>query len=95
MRKVLKSSWPKLFFKYPLIVFSTFFHLLAIVGPEFTNLPPSQIVPALSDQGLYVASESSFYRLLRETDQLAHRGKAKPPTRKRRAPLQAPNQLWS
>jgi len=34
---------------------------------------------------------------LREADQLAHRGKAKPPTRKRPEPLQAdsPNQLWS
>lgn len=64
---------------------------------EFASLPPSQIVPALADQGLYVASESSFYRLLREVDQLAHRGKEKPPTRKRPAPLQAnaPNQLWS
>lgn len=66
-------------------------------SPEFASLPPSQIVPALADQGLYVASESSFYRLLREAKQLAHRGKAKPPTRKRPAPLQAngPNQLWS
>ncbi len=66
-------------------------------SPEFANLPPSQIVPALADKGLYVASESSFYRILREADQLVHRGKAKPPTRKRPAPLQAngPNQLWS
>ena len=64
---------------------------------EFANLPPSQIVPTLADQGVYVASESSFYRLLRKADQLAYRGKAKPPTRKRPAPLQAnaPNQLWS
>jgi len=66
-------------------------------GPQFANLPPSQIVPTLADQGLYIASESSFYRILREANQLAHRGKAKPPTRKRPAPLQvsAPNQLWS
>ena len=54
-------------------------------SPEFANLPPSQIVPALADQDLYVASELSFYRLLREAKQLAHRGKAKPPTRKRSA----------
>ena len=65
--------------------------------PEFAHLPPSQIVPALADQGLYIASESSFYRVLREADQLAHRGKAKPSTRQRPKPLQAsaPNQLWS
>ena len=57
--------------------------------PEFAHLPPSQIVPALADQGLYIASESSFYRVLREADQLAHRGKAKPSTRQRPKPLQA------
>jgi len=65
--------------------------------PQFAHLPPSQIVPALADQGLYIASESSFYRVLREGEQLAHRGKAKPATRQRPKPLQAdaPNQLWS
>ena len=64
---------------------------------EFAHLSPNQIVPMLVDQGQYVASESTFYRVLREANQLAHRGKAKPPTRKRPAPLQAnaPNQLWS
>jgi len=30
---------------------------------EFKNLPPSQIVPRLADQGRYVASESTLYRL--------------------------------
>jgi hypothetical protein len=30
---------------------------------EFSSLPPSQIVPQLADQGLYLASESSFYRM--------------------------------
>jgi len=66
-------------------------------APEFAPMPPSQIVPALADRGLYIASESSFYRVLREADQLARRGKAKPPTRQRPRPLQAsaPNQLWS
>lgn len=64
---------------------------------DFSHLSPNQIVPMLADQGQYIASESTFYRLLRKADQLAHRGKAKPPTRKRPAPLQAngPNQLWS
>lgn len=64
---------------------------------EFASMPPSQIVPALADQGRYIASESSFYRVLREADQLARRGKAKPPTRKRPTALEAsaPNQIWS
>jgi transposase InsO family protein len=65
--------------------------------PQFAAMAPSQIVPALADRGQYIASESSFYRVLREADQLARRGKAKPPTRQRPKPLQAgaPNQLWS
>lgn len=47
---------------------------------EFQSLPPSQIVPALADWGLYIACESTFYRVLREEGQLKHRGKAKAPT---------------
>lgn len=66
-------------------------------APEFAHLPPNQIVPTLADQGRYIASESSFYRILRDARQLAHRGKARPATRQRPKPLQAdtPNQLWS
>jgi hypothetical protein len=30
---------------------------------EFASLSPSQIVPKLADQGRYLASESSFYRM--------------------------------
>ncbi|MDP1679537.1 MAG: helix-turn-helix domain-containing protein [Candidatus Nitrotoga sp.] len=40
---------------------------------EFGHLPPSQIVPRLADQGSYPASESTFYHILREEKQLAHR----------------------
>ena len=72
--------------------------ILAIANqPEFAHLPPSQIVPALADRGLYIASESSFYRVLRQANQLAHRGKAKAPTHQRPLPLEAtaPNQVWS
>lgn len=65
--------------------------------PEFASLPPSQIVPALADQGEYIASESTFYRVLKAEKQLAHRGKAKAPTHSRPKPLEAtgPNQVWS
>lgn len=72
--------------------------ILAIANqPQFAHLPPSQIVPALADRGLYIASESSFYRVLRQANQLAHRGKAKAPTHQRPLPLEAtaPNQVWS
>jgi putative transposase len=39
---------------------------------EYKDLPPSQIVPRLADQGLYLASESTLYRLLRQAGQLTH-----------------------
>ena len=64
---------------------------------EFAHSAPNQIVPMLADQGRYIASESTFYRVLRDAGQMTHRGKVKPPTRKRPASLHAdaPNQLWS
>ena len=37
---------------------------------EFGDLPPSQIVPRLADRGEYIASESTFYRVLRANLQL-------------------------
>ena len=65
---------------------------------EFASLPPSQIVPGLADQGQYLASESSFYRILRSQGQQHHRGRARPPVR-RRAPASykasGPCQVWT
>ena len=56
-----------------------------------------RIVPALADRGEYLASESTFYRVLRAEGQAQHRGRARPPTQ--RTPQShratAPNQLWS
>jgi putative transposase len=49
---------------------------------EFRDKSPHQIVAILADRGEYVASESSFYRVLREAKQLAHRGRARRPTRR-------------
>ena len=50
---------------------------------EFASLPPSQIVPKLADQGQYLASESSFYRILRAQGQQHHRGRARPGVRRK------------
>jgi len=47
--------------------------------PEYQNLPPSQIVPMLADKGQYIASESSFFRILKAAQQLNRRGKAEKP----------------
>jgi putative transposase len=43
--------------------------------PENRSLSPKQIVPRLADQGAYIASESTFYRILREEEQANRRGR--------------------
>ncbi len=64
---------------------------------RFADLPPARIVPALADEGVYLASESSFQRVLRAHGQSGHRGRAKAP-RAGRPPsthvATAPRQLW-
>lgn len=45
---------------------------------KYANLSPSKIVPKLADEGRYLASESTFYRILQEEGQLQHRLKSKP-----------------
>lgn len=65
---------------------------------EFKDLPPSQIVPRLADQGRFVASESTLYRLLRSAGQLKHRcGERAPHKRSRPRALAAtgPHQIYS
>ena len=51
--------------------------------PRFAELPPARIVPMLADDGVYIASESSFSRVLRTHGQTRHRGRAKTPQRTR------------
>lgn len=65
--------------------------------PEYSCLPPSQIVPRLADKGLYLASESTFYRILKANNQLTHRGRSKPRTTRALTThvAVAPKQLWS
>jgi len=47
--------------------------------PRFAATPPARIVPALADEGIYIASESSFHRVLRAHGQMNRRGRAQPP----------------
>ncbi|WP_248445785.1 IS3-like element ISPsy31 family transposase [Pseudomonas syringae] len=67
-------------------------------SPEYAHLPPSQIVPRLADQGCYLASEATFYRVLRAAGQQQRRGRSQRP-RRYAAPTthaaKAPNQVWS
>ena len=66
--------------------------------PEYASLPPAQIVPALLDEGIYLASESTFYRILAEHKQLNHRGRslaAKKNNQPTSYTAHGPNEVWS
>jgi len=63
----------------------------------YRDLSPWQIVARLADQGVYLGSQSSFYRVLKQTDQLSHRQHSKPAAHSRPQELTArnPNEVWS
>ena len=63
---------------------------------EYASLSPAEIVPALADEGIYIASESSFYRVLREFNMQHHRGRSESPMKKTITTHRAtaPNQVW-
>jgi putative transposase len=66
-------------------------------SPEYRDLSPKQIVPKLADMGLYLASESTFYRILREEKQVNHREGSRPASspRPREHVATGPCQVWS
>src|SRR5471032_2866897 len=60
-------------------------------------MPAARIVPMLADEGVYIASESTFARVLREHGQTAHRGRAKAPKAGRPPTTHiacAPREVW-
>jgi len=72
--------------------------MIAIATSErFREAAPSQIVPILAEQGVYVASESSFYRVLRQEKLLRHREASRP--RQHGRPEEhiatGPDEVWS
>lgn len=58
--------------------------LKLLSSDEFKDLPPSQIVPRLADQGRYVACESTLYRLRRRAGQMKHRRAERSPHKRSR-----------
>ena len=60
------------------------------------SLTPHQIVPKLADEGIYLASESTFYRVLRDAGQASRRGRAQAPVARPITTHRAdgPNQVW-
>lgn len=73
--------------------------ILAVANSvEFGQLPPSQIVPRLADQGIYIGSESTIYRVLKSANLVTHRQAARPAqerSKPRAICATAPNQLYS
>jgi transposase len=57
--------------------------------PRFADLTPAQIVAILAEERVYVGSESTFYRIMREEGLLMHRGR----TRQPREPIVHPDSL--
>ena len=72
--------------------------ILAVCNqPQYKSLPPT-IVPRLADEGLYLASESSFYRILQDAEQSNRRGRAETPrtvAKPKGYQATGPNQVWS
>ncbi len=65
--------------------------------PRFADAPPSQIVPVLADEGTYLGSESTYYRVLHEAKEQHERGRAR---KRKTKPVSThcatrANQLWS
>jgi putative transposase len=74
-------------------------HVLeTLTSPAYRDLPPGQVVPRLADDGIYLASESTMYRILRAERLQTRRGGTRAPTTKRTAPSHCatrPNTVWS
>ena len=65
---------------------------------RFASMPPCQIVPALADEGKYIASESTFYRILHEENMQNHRGRSQEPGKHAKPTsycATGPNQVWT
>ena len=74
-------------------------NVLNIVNSEeYRSKSPKQILPLLADKGVYVASESTIYRILRAEGQVHHREPSRAPQHRHRpAEVTAtrPNQVWT
>ena len=68
-----------------------------LTSSEFGEANPHQIVPMLADKGIFLGSESTMYRVLRELNMNKHRLASQAATRIRPDAFIAtgPNQVWS
>ncbi|MFM7547346.1 MAG: helix-turn-helix domain-containing protein [Cyanobacteriota bacterium] len=61
--------------------------LSTVNDPRFADLTPGQIVAILAEEGVYVGSESTIYRIMRQEGLLHHRGRSRPPREPREPPV--------
>jgi transposase-like protein len=64
---------------------------------EYKDDNPYEIHASLLDKGTYIASISSFYRVLRKNNLVSHRGNTRPAQSKSKPPEKTaagPNQVW-
>jgi putative transposase len=71
--------------------------LRLLCSARWRDLSPKQIVPRLAEEGVYIASEATLYRLLRAAKLVRHRAAARPARRRgpRRHRATGPNQVWT
>ncbi len=73
--------------------------ILDIVNhPKYASFPPSKIVPLLADEGRYIVSEATIYRILKKEGQLAHGQSSRPASGSNKPKALAatkPNEIYS
>lgn len=70
--------------------------LRVLNSPEYRDLSPRPVIPALAEQGTYIASEATAYRVLHKHQLQKHRENTRPATSKKPEELvaSAPNQVY-
>ena len=68
-----------------------------VCSPRFQDMYPAEIVAILASEGVYLASESTMYRIMHEERLLSHRRKSKAPVNREKPRLTAtgPDQVYS
>jgi transposase InsO family protein len=66
-------------------------------APEHSSMSPDTLVPYLATLGMYLASQSTFYRIARQAKLLHARGQARQRShrRPRECVAKGPNEVWS
>ena len=65
-------------------------------SPEYRDMSPNEIVPKMAENGLYIASEASFYRILKKNQLVSQKSQKSGGSKKPKTLVASgPNQVWS